>query len=59
MGLVDNRDQVTISCINAISNPKPPEKFKGLVNFKSQKGILKYVYNEQKQVFKRYAHFRA
>jgi hypothetical protein len=31
---------------------------KGLVNFKSQKGILKHGYNEQKQVLKRYAHFR-
>jgi len=31
----------------------------GLVNFKSQKGILKHDYTEQKQVFKRYAHFRA
>ena len=30
----------------------------GLVNFKRQKGILKHDYTEQKQVFKRYAHFR-
>ena len=30
----------------------------GLVNFKSQKGILKHGYTEQKQVLKRYAHFR-
>ena len=34
-------------------------KSKGLVNFKSKKGILKYDYTEQKQVFKRYSHFRA
>ncbi len=31
----------------------------GLVNFKSPKGILKHDYTEQKQVLKRYAHFRA
>jgi len=31
----------------------------GLVNFKSQKGILKHGYTEQKQVLKRYAYFRA
>ena len=34
------------------------DKNKGLVNFKSQKGITKYVYTEQKQVLKRYTHFR-
>jgi len=34
-------------------------KCEGLVNFKSQKGILKHGYTEQKQVLKRYAYFRA
>ena len=35
------------------------ENILGLVNFKSPKGILKHDYTEQKQVLKRYAHFRA
>ena len=33
-------------------------KGRGLVKFKSQKGILKHGYTEQKQVLKGYAHFR-
>jgi len=45
--------------LNSSKNHLRVQIDKGLVNFKSQKGIIKYVYTEQKQVLKRYAHFRA